>query len=119
MKYTDVVGSMIDLKSLANIPVPGEKTCECSSYNKLSKYNVETGVYENWSQNWDEGYDAPRDEENGYIITLPKKGAYVIYEKEKNKSKKIEEIKSYISSIKEDISYNDILNLINEIYGRD
>lgn len=68
MKYTDVVDSMIDLKSLANIPVAGEKTCECSSYNKLSKYNVETGVYENWSQNWDEGYDAPRDEEGGYII---------------------------------------------------
>ena len=58
-------------------------------------------------------------EENGYIITLPKKGAYVIYEKDKNQSKKIEEIKSYISLIKEDISYNDILNLINEIYGRD
>lgn len=56
-------------------------------------------------------------EEWGYIITLPKKGAYVIYEKDKSKNKKIDEIKSYISSVKEDISYNDILNIINEIYG--
>ena len=34
------------------------------------------------------------------------------------KNKKVDEIKSYISSVKEDISYNDILNIINEIYGR-
>ena len=56
-------------------------------------------------------------EEGGYIITLPKKGAYVIYEKDKSRDKIVEEIKSYISSVKEYISYNDILNIINEIYG--
>ena len=68
MKYNDVVSNMVDLQSLANAPANGEKTFESSSYNKLSKYNYETGVYENWSQNWDEGYDAPRSEDGGYVI---------------------------------------------------
>jgi len=58
-------------------------------------------------------------EENGYIITLPKKGAYVIYEKDINKNKKQEEIKAYISSVKEKISYSELLDIINELYGRE
>ena len=48
---------MTDLESLAAPAKVGEKTWESSAYNKLSKYNEETGHYENWGMNWDEGYD--------------------------------------------------------------
>ena len=58
-------------------------------------------------------------EQLGYIITIPKKGAYVTYEKvEKQKEQKINELKAYISSINKDISYNELLSIINELYGR-
>jgi len=57
-------------------------------------------------------------EQQGYIITLPKKGAYVIYDKNNNNNAKVNEIKTYLSSIREDVSYNDIMNIVNEVYGR-
>ena len=68
MKYKEFLQNMVDLQRLANVPLIGEKTSEFSSYNKLSRYSEQLGVYENWSQNWDDGYDAPRDEHGGYII---------------------------------------------------
>ena len=68
MKYIDVLERMVDLKGLATPAPNGERCYESSAYNKLSKYNEETGEYENWEQNWDEGYDAPRSEDGGYII---------------------------------------------------
>lgn len=57
-------------------------------------------------------------EQEGYIMTLPKKGAFVIYSKDTNDNKYNNEIKSYLSSIKDKINYEDILNIINEVYGR-
>jgi len=68
MKYIDVVNSLVDLKALATAPQKGEGAYESSSYNKLSNYNATTVVYENWSQNWDEGNDAPRTDDGGYLI---------------------------------------------------
>ena len=65
MKYIDVVNSLVDLKALATAPQKGEGAYESSSYNKLSNYNATTVVYENWSQNWDEGNDAPRTDDGG------------------------------------------------------
>jgi len=66
--YKEVVSRLTDLKTLAHPAPSGEKCIESSAYNKLSRYNEETGCYENWGQNWDEGYDAPRTEDGGYII---------------------------------------------------
>ncbi len=57
-------------------------------------------------------------EEEGYIITLPKKGAYVIWESNNIKNEKKQEISDYLNSIKNDISYDELLNIINNIYGR-
>ena len=59
-------------------------------------------------------------EQLGYITTLHKKGAYVIYEKKENQNEqKINEIKVQLASIKEVISYNELLNIINKLYGRE
>ena len=56
-------------------------------------------------------------EEQGYILSLPKKGAYVIYSKDETiKSDKYIEIKKYLENIKDEISYEDITNLINNIW---
>ncbi|MBC8571402.1 DUF2961 domain-containing protein [Zongyangia hominis] len=68
LSYADVVSRMTDLESLAAPARAGEKCWESSAYNKKSKYNETTGHYENWGQNGDEGYDAPRSEDGGYII---------------------------------------------------
>jgi len=61
-------------------------------------------------------------ENDGYIVSLPKKGAFVIYNKDENNkantSNKINEVKSYLNNIKNDISYEEIINVINDIYGR-
>ena len=58
-------------------------------------------------------------EKDGYIITLPKKGAFVIYSKEGSiKDEKYDQVKAYISNMKNVISYEDVINIVNEIYGR-
>lgn len=58
-------------------------------------------------------------EKDGYIMTLPKKGAFVIYSKEENKNNIVNnQVKTYLSNIKDNISYEDVIKIINEIYGR-
>lgn len=58
-------------------------------------------------------------EKDGYIITLPKKGAFVIYSKEENKNNIVNnQVKTYLSNVKDNISYEDIIKIINDIYGR-
>ena len=57
-------------------------------------------------------------EQHGYIVTLPKKGAYVIYQKNNNINKQ-NEVKAYINNIKEELSYDEILNILNEVYKGD
>ena len=63
----DMIERMDDLKGLA-VAAEGETCCESSAYNKLSKYNIVTGKYENWDANDDMGLDAPRSPDGGYII---------------------------------------------------
>lgn len=58
-------------------------------------------------------------EEQGYILSLPKKGAYVIYSKDNKENDKYNDIKNYVAKIKDHIDYNNLLEIINEIYGRD
>ena len=55
-------------------------------------------------------------ENEGYIKVLPKKGVYVIYD---NKESKNEEIKEELTKFKETVSYEDLIKLVNEVYGRD
>ncbi len=55
-------------------------------------------------------------EEQGYIISLPKKGAYVIYSKDDDDKQKFVEIRKYLQSIKDEISYEELLDIINEIW---
>jgi len=53
--YSDVVARLYDLKSLAEPPLAGEQAGNFSSYNRTSRYNSETGEYEQWQYNWDGG----------------------------------------------------------------
>lgn len=57
-------------------------------------------------------------EQEGYIKVIPKKGVYVIYEKEKNIDNL--EVKKQIIELKNNnIEYDTLIKVINEIYGRD
>ena len=51
---------------------PAGETCsESSAYNKASKYDAGTDTYVDWDANWDEGLDAPRSADGGYVIADP------------------------------------------------
>ena len=52
-------------------------------------------------------------EKEGYIITIPKKGVYVL---DKKTNLLNDNIKKYINTIKDKISYDELLILINEVY---
>jgi hypothetical protein len=51
--YVDLVKRMIDLESLAVLPVPGEVCAQWSSYDRASKYDEATGKYVEWGANGD------------------------------------------------------------------
>jgi len=55
LTYSDLVGRLYDLKRLAEPPLAGEKAGNFSSFNRGSRYNSETGEYEQWQTNWDGG----------------------------------------------------------------
>ena len=56
-------------------------------------------------------------EAEGYIKTLTKKGAYVI--KETSSSTKLENVKKDIINFKnQNITYDELINIINEVFGR-
>ena len=55
-------------------------------------------------------------ETEGYIKVLPKKGVYVIYDKQESN---YTEIKNELLDLKDKISYDDLIKLVNEIYGRE
>ena len=55
--YQDLLRRLYDLRLLAEPPHPGERSGAFSSYDRRSRYNAETGMYENWDANRDgEGY---------------------------------------------------------------
>ena len=56
-------------------------------------------------------------EEEGYIKVLPKKGVYVCYKATSNKDVLLE-VKEYISSIKDKVSYEEVERIIKETYRR-
>lgn len=53
LTYVDLVNRLIDLESLAVLPVPGEKTEQASSYDRASRYDEASGKYYNWDANGD------------------------------------------------------------------
>lgn len=56
-------------------------------------------------------------ENEGYIKVLPKKGVYVTYESNRNSS--LTEVKKEIEELKNNnVSYEELIKIINEVYGR-
>jgi hypothetical protein len=63
--YNEVVEKLIDLKALATIPEPGEKSAMWSSYDRESKIDPETGEFINWAANDDGLESAVHQERRG------------------------------------------------------
>jgi hypothetical protein len=53
LSYVDLVKRLTDLDYLATLPEPGEKTAQCSSYDRASRYDDKTGKYVRWDANGD------------------------------------------------------------------
>ncbi len=53
LSYVDLVHRLTDLKHLALMPEPGEKTAQFSSYDRASRYDENTGKYIRWDANGD------------------------------------------------------------------
>lgn len=53
ISYSDLVGRLIDLQSLAILPNEGEKSAMWSSYDRDSKIDTATGEFINWDANID------------------------------------------------------------------
>lgn len=51
--YAELVGRMLDLEQPANLPLPGERCAQWSSWDRASRYDEETGKYVNWGANND------------------------------------------------------------------
>ncbi len=59
-------------------------------------------------------------EQEGYITSLPKKGAFVIYSKTNcTLNHRNHDIKEYLSKYKNILKYEEMLEIINQLYGRD
>ena len=54
-------------------------------------------------------------EELGYIKAIPKKGVYVTYQTNENNNNKI---KKTIIDLKEEIDYESLIKIINEVYEK-
>ena len=54
-------------------------------------------------------------EELGYIKAIPKKGVYVTYTSNVNKHEKVKET---ISNLKNQIEYDDLIKIINDVYQK-
>ena len=54
-------------------------------------------------------------EELGYIKAIPKKGVYVTYQTNENNNNKI---KKTIIDLKEEINYESLIKIINDVYGK-
>ena len=55
LTYPQLVQRITDLERLALLPEEGEKGAQCSSYDRASKYDANTGKYIAWDANGDGG----------------------------------------------------------------
>jgi len=53
LTYADLVKRMIDLEHLAVLPAAGETCAQWSSYDRASRYDVQSGKYVDWGANGD------------------------------------------------------------------
>lgn len=67
LTYEDLVKKLYDLKALAVPPMLGEKSGNFSSYDRKSRYNEETEMYENWGAN-DDGSGYIRKEGSSIVV---------------------------------------------------
>jgi hypothetical protein len=75
--YAELVARMTDLSYLAVLPEPGERCGQCSSYDRRSKYDKESGSYVNWKANGDGGGFIRR--EGNQIVMAEMKGPGCIW----------------------------------------
>ena len=109
-------------------------SCQKPDKNEKEKYEIYVENYYNWDECFDNVTFVSIDvafislklvlpvaynvlENEGYIKVLPKKGVYVTYESNDNSSlmgvkKEIEDLKN------NNVSYEDLIKIINEVYGR-
>lgn len=55
LSYVDLVKKLTDLEGLAVLPQPGEVCAQWSSYDRASRYDIETNKYVAWDANGDGG----------------------------------------------------------------
>jgi hypothetical protein len=53
MDYAELVGRLLDLERLAELPAPGERAGQWSTYNRASRYDEAAGRYLEWDNNQD------------------------------------------------------------------
>ncbi len=72
LTYVDLVRQLTDLEGLSVLPASGEYCAQCSSYDRASRYDEQTGKYVAWDANGD-GQGIIR-EENGMLVIAEMKG---------------------------------------------
>ena len=77
LTYADLTRRLTDLERLAEPPLSGEQGGACSSYDRRSRYNAETGAYEEWDANND-GSGFIR-QEGDWIVAFERDGPGVIW----------------------------------------
>ncbi|MCH7228133.1 DUF2961 domain-containing protein [Haloferula sp. A504] len=68
--YADLVSRLTDLERLATPIVEGEKTAASTSHDRRSRYNEQTGRYENWGANSDGGGCIRREGDAQVMVDL-------------------------------------------------
>jgi hypothetical protein len=53
LTYPELVRRLIDLESLAVLPVAGDRCAQWSSWDRASQYDSQTGKYVHWDANGD------------------------------------------------------------------
>jgi hypothetical protein len=77
LSYADLVARLTDLERLAEPPLPGERGGCQSRYDRRSRFNAETGSYEEWDAN-DDGSGYIR-REGDWIVAFEADGPGVIW----------------------------------------
>ena len=72
--YRDIVRRTWDMSYLATVPKKGEGSGEVTSTDPSSRYNEETGLYENWGGNADNTNYVRINPDNGYRVLADLKG---------------------------------------------
>lgn len=70
MNYPEVIARLYDLRQLAEPPAPGERSGNCSSYDRASKYDADTDQYIDWGANADGSGLIRMEGENAVVAEL-------------------------------------------------